>query len=412
MLSLVSTVSLEPEPVPIDIKVILIGDRQLYYLLHRLDPDFEKLFKVSVDFEGETERNEETTMQYARLIAGYIKSQKLLPMTQAAVARVIENSSRHIEDSERYSTHIESMSELVAEANYWASEEGITHIDDKHVIRAIDKKKYRSDRVHRKILDEIQRQTILIDTDGEETGQINGLTIIELGGFLFGSPSRITATARLGEGEVVDIEREVELGGAIHSKGVLILSKYISSRYCREKPLSLTASLVMEQSYGMIEGDSASVAECCALLSVLSGLPLKQSLAVTGSVNQLGEVQPIGGVNEKIEGFFEVCKQRGLNGEHAVIIPRSNIKHLMLHDDVIQAVADGKFNIYAISTVDDAMFLLTGMEPGSRDDKGRFPVGTINNLVETRLERMAVMRHEFAEHDKDKGDDKNEESGK
>jgi predicted ATP-dependent protease len=216
----------------------------------------------------------------------------------------------------------------------------------------------------------------------------------------------------LGEGEVVDIEREVELGGAIHSKGVLILSKYISSRYCRDKPMSLTASLVLEQSYGMIEGDSASVAECCALLSVLSGLPIKQSFAVTGSVNQLGEVQPIGGVNEKIEGFFEVCKERGLTGEHAVIVPQSNVKHLMLHDDVIQAVGDGKFNIYAISSVDEAMFLLTGKEPGSRDSTGRFPRDSVNYLVETRLENMADMRHEFAEHDKNKDGDRNEESDK
>jgi predicted ATP-dependent protease len=358
-----------------------------------------------VDFAGEVERNQDSTLQYARLIAGYVKSEKLRPMTRDAVARVIEDRARYVEDAERYSTHLDGVSELVAEADYWAGEEGSAQITDAHVIKAIAKKKYRSDRVHRQILDEIQRRTLFIDTEGEKTGQVNGLTIIELGGYLFGTPSRITATARLGEGELVDIEREVELGGAIHSKGVLILSKYISSRYCLNKPLSLMASLVMEQSYGMVDGDSASVAECSALLSVLSGIPIKQNFAVTGSVNQLGEIQPIGGVNEKIEGFFEVCRARGLTGEHAVIIPDSNVKHLMLHDDVIQAVAAGKFHIYTVSTVDEAITLLTGRQAGQREAQGRFPPDSVNGMVEKTLEQMADLRHEFTEHEKNKDDD-------
>jgi lon-related putative ATP-dependent protease len=398
MLSLVSTVSLEPEPIPLDIKVVLIGDRQLYYLLHEYDPDFADLFKVAADFENEMERTPETNQLYARFIATLAAKEKLRPFNPGAVARVVEYAARLVEDAEKLTTHLRSVSDLLREADYWACERDTAVVTAGDVQHAIDQQIFRSSRVRERIQEEIRRGTLLIDTTGGVPGQVNGLTVISFGDVFFGSPSRITATVHLGEGSVVDIEREVELGGAIHSKGVLILSAFVAARYAHNHPLSLSASLVFEQSYGGVDGDSASMGELCALLSALAGIPIRQSLAITGSVNQSGEVQPIGGVNEKIEGFFDVCKARGLDGSHGVIIPHSNVKHLMLRQDVVEAAREGKFNIFPIHNVDQAVELLTGIPAGQRDVLGHYPADSVNGRVQARLVEMSEIRASFGDH--------------
>jgi len=398
-LSLVSTVTLEPEPIPLDVKIVLLGDRLLYYLLYEYDPDFPELFKVAADFEERMDRSTECCNLYARFLGTLARREGYLPLDRGAVARVIEHSARLAEDSEKLSLHMRSLADVLRESDHWARQDGGQSITAAHVQKAIDKQVYRSDRIRQRVYEEIRRGTILIDTEGAVPGQVNGLSVLGLGAFSFGQPSRITATARLGKGEVVDIEREVKLGGAIHSKGVLILSSFLASRYARERPLSLSASLVFEQSYGTVEGDSASVAELCALLSALSGVPIQQSLAVTGSVNQHGRVQPIGGVNQKIEGFFDVCRARGLNGGQGVLIPASNVKHLMLRQDVVQAASEGKFQIYAVETVDQALSLLTGMDAGEKDERGAYPPGTVNHLAEKRLIELSEEMKKFARQD-------------
>jgi predicted ATP-dependent protease len=296
-----------------------------------------------------------------------------------------------------------SLADLLREANHWAESAGATTIADSHIQQAIDQQLYWSDRIRMLIQDEIERGTLLIDTDGVCVGQVNGLSVLELGDTRFGQPSRITATARLGRGEVIDIERETKLGGAIHSKGVLIISSLLASRYARNQPLPLTASLVFEQSYGAVDGDSASVAEFAALVSALAGIPIRQELAVTGSLNQLGQVQPIGGVNEKIEGFFEVCRRRGLNGRQGVLIPSANVRHLMLRRDVVEACAAGKFHVYAVKTLDEALTLLTGVPAGEANAQGRFPAGTVNAAVETRVQELLQLRSRFGAEAKSDG---------
>jgi lon-related putative ATP-dependent protease len=395
MLSLVSTVSLEPETIPLDVKVILIGERQIYYLLSELDPDFPELFKVAADFENGIERTVDNTVLYARLIATLARREELLPLDRSAVARVIEHGSRLLGDAERLTTRLRDIADLLREADYRAKQEVAAQTSRKHVQQAIDAQIERLDRLRDEAKLSIARNLHLIDTSGAVVGQINGLSVFSLGSFSFGQPSRITANVRLGSGEIVDIERETELGGPIHSKGVLIVSSYLASRYAAETPLSLHASLVFEQSYAGVEGDSASVAETCALLSALSGLPIRQSLAVTGSVNQHGRVQVIGGVNEKIEGFFDVCKSRGLDGSHGVLIPAENVQHLMLREDVVEAARSGRFNVYAIASIDEAIELLTGVPAGQRDDAGAFPEGSVNRRVERRLEDLAAARRRF-----------------
>ena len=396
VLSLVSTVSLEPESIPLDVKVVLIGERLLYYLLHRFDPDFGELFKVEADFNEEIARSPENNLLYARLVATMVSRQGLRPFDRGAVARIIERSARITRDAEKLSVHLLSIADLLRETDYWAdvTGNGVATADD--VQRAIDAQIHRADRLQERVQEEITRGTILIDTAGERVGQVNGLSVIVLGNFAFGRPSRITARVRMGKGKVMDIEREVELGGPIHSKGVLILAGFLGARYAAEHPLSLSASLVFEQSYGGVEGDSASLAELCALLSALAKVPVKQSLAVTGSVNQHGQVQPIGGVNEKIEGFFDVCQARGLTGEQGVIIPVSNVQHLMLRQDVVEAVAAGQFHVYSVQTVDQATEILTGIPAGERDEEGNFPEGSINQLAEARLIELAEKQRAFA----------------
>jgi lon-related putative ATP-dependent protease len=400
MLSLLSTVTLEPEPIPLDVKVALLGDRSLYYLLAQLDPDFGDLFKVAADFEGRMSRSEENQEFYAQLLGTLARKEELRPLDRGAVARVIEHSARIVGDAEKLSTRTRQVADLLREADYWAAQNGNGLITAAEVQRAIDAQVYRSDRLRQWMQEEIQRGTILIDTEGGKIGQINGLSVIQLGDFAFGRPSRITARVRLGKGEVVDIEREVELSGPIHSKGVLILSGFLGSRYVRDKPLSLSASLVFEQSYSGVEGDSASSAELYTLLSAIADIPLKQSLAVTGSVNQHGQVQAIGGVNEKIEGFFDVCKARELTGEQGVLIPASNVKHLMLRKDVIDAVEGGRFHIYPIETIDQGMEILTGLSAGERDEAGNYPEGSINYRVESRLAELAEKRLALSKEDR------------
>ena len=393
-LSLISTSTLEPEPIPLDIKVVLLGDRRLYYLLSEYDPEFPELFKVAADFDDAIQRTSDNLDNFALLISSITKREKIRPLTAAAVARVIEEGSREVEDSSKLSGQFGKMADFLREADYWADENGNGHIDADDIDQAIRATEHRQSRIRERTIEETLRGTLSITTDGEMIGQINGLSVMVLGDYAFGHPSRITATTHIGKGEVVDIEREIELGGPIHSKGVLILSGFLSSRYCQNHPLSLSASLVFEQTYGGVEGDSASSAELYALLSALADIPIKQSLAVTGSVNQLGQIQAIGGVNEKIEGFFKVCQQRGLTGEQGVLIPRANVPHLMLRSDVRQAVESGKFHVYAIDSVDDGLKLLSGFEAGERAVDGSYPRGSFNQRVEARLQKMAESAHE------------------
>jgi lon-related putative ATP-dependent protease len=394
-LSLLSTVSIEPAAIPLDVKVVLLGDRLLYYLLHQHDLDFSELFKVAADFEEDMPRGTDDCLTYARLIATLIRRERHLPFDRTAVARILEHSARVAGDAEKLTTHMRTVADLIREASYWAQQAEASLVTAPHVQLALDKQIHRVDRIRQRTQEEIQRGTLLIDTDGECVGQVNGLSVLDLGNFSFGQPSRITATARLGKGEVVDIEREVELGGAIHSKGVLILSSFLAARFARNHPLSLSASLVFEQSYGMVEGDSASVAELCALLSVLSEAPILQGRAVTGSVNQHGQVQPIGGVNQKIEGFFDVCRARGLTGRQGVLIPASNVRHLMLRADVVDACAAGQFAIYPIETVDEAVTMLTNTPAGTPDSQGRYPPGTINDRVAVRFRELFQLRQKL-----------------
>lgn len=401
MLSIASTTTLEPEPIPLDLKVVLVGDRLLYYLLQEYDPEFGRLFKVAADFSEDIRRDDDATRLYARLIASRQRSANLRPLGRDAVARVIEQAARRAEDGERLSLHMGSLDDLLREADYWAGKAGAERVQAEHVQQAVAAGIRRASRIRERVHEEITRGIQLVDVDGERIGQVNGLSVISLGEFSFGRPSRITATARLGEGEVVDIEREVELGGAIHSKGVLILSSYLAWRYSTDLPLSLAASLTFEQSYGLVEGDSASVAELCALLSVLADAPIRQSLAVTGSVNQHGEVQAIGGVNEKIEGFFDVCAARGLTGRQGVIIPASNRPHLMLRHDVVEAVREGRFHVHAVSHVDQAATLLTGLQAGVPDEAGQWPPESLNARVQARLTTLAQLRQAFSGRDGD-----------
>ncbi|MGA9667157.1 MAG: ATP-binding protein [Gallionella sp.] len=394
--SLVSTVSLEPEPIPLDTKVILFGDRLFYYLLQEYDPEFDELFKVAADFEEQIERNADTHQLYARLIATLARKEVLLPFDRSAVARVIEHSARLADDAERLSTHMRSVADLLREADYWARETGHAAVETADVQRAIDTQIRRQDRLRDRLYEAILRDTLMIDTQGAVRGQVNGLSVIDLGNFVFAQPTRITATTRLGEGELVNIEREVKLSGAIHSKGVLILSSFLASRYARNQPLALSASLVFEQSYGFVEGDSASMAELCALLSNLADVPIRQSLAITGSVNQLGQAQAIGAVNEKIEGFFDICAARGLSGEQGVLMPAANIKHLMLRRDVVEAAQAGRFNIYAVENIDQAVAILTGLPAGEADAKGNYPEGSVNCKVAARLVELTRIRESFA----------------
>lgn len=396
LIGLSSTVQLEPEPMPLDLKIVLIGERLVYYLLSQYDPDFPALFKINADMESEIERNPANARGYAALIATLARRQGLRALTAAAVARLIEHASRLAGDAERLSTRTQPLDDLMREADHLAANAHSELITREHVIAALEAHRYRNARISDRYRESILRGQLLVDTAGSQVGQINGLAVVVLGDSTFAHPVRITATVRVGEGEVIDIEREVKLGGPIHSKGVLILSSFMAARFGWHSPLSLRASLVFEQSYGGVEGDSASLAELLALLSAVSGVALRQSLGITGSVNQFGQVQPVGGVNEKIEGFFDICAARGLNGEQGVLIPAANICHLMLREDVVEAVRGGRFAIWPVSHVDEALERLTGLPAGPPDAAGNMAPGSVNAQVAAGLTRLAKMRQAYS----------------
>jgi predicted ATP-dependent protease len=364
--------------------------------LEALDPDMGDFFKVMADFDDTIDRTDDHRDTYADLIATIAGENDLQPFDRSAVARIVDRSVRLADDAEKLSAHVESVRDLATEAHHWASQHGADVVAAEHVQQAIEHQIHRADRLREKVQESIERDTLYIDTEGTAQGQVNGLAVLDVGGFRFGKPNRITARVRLGTGDITDIERETALGGPLHSKGVLILSGFLQGRFAQRFPLSLAASLVFEQSYGGVDGDSASSAELYALLSALAEVPLRQGLAVTGSVNQHGRVQPIGGVNEKVEGFFDVCAERGLTGDQGVLIPATNAQHLMLRPDVVQAAADGDFHIYPVETVDQGIEQLTGTPAGTRDEHGAYPDDTINGRVEARLKQFADRRRQFA----------------
>jgi lon-related putative ATP-dependent protease len=395
MLSLANTVSLEPESIPFDVKVILTGEPRLYYLLRELDHEFSQLFKVSADFARTANRDDDNIRSYARMVTAVQRECGTRALDKAAVGRIIEQASREADDAEKLSLHLGDMRDLLSESNYWAGKAGRELILLEDVEQALAKQDYRQDRYRELMQEQVLRGIKMIDTEGSRVAQVNALSVLQTGGFRFGQASRITATARLGRHAVVDIEREARLGGELHSKGVMILSSYLASHYAANQPLPLAASLAFEQSYGMVDGDSASAAELCVLLSALGEIPLKQSLAITGSINQLGEIQAIGGVNEKIEGFFEVCASRGLSGEQGVIIPAANQLHLMLHKDVRTAVGEGRFSIYPVRHVTEVMQLLTGLKPGVVNKQGKFPARSFNHRIQQRIEKLQSVQRKF-----------------
>ena len=391
-----TTISLDPEPIPLQVKVILTGDEELYEVLSERDPDFSDFFKVEADFGVLMDRTPENEVEYAKLIGSLSKKKKLRSLNKQAVAKVIEYSSRLAEDSEKLTAHIASIGDLLREADYWARKSKANQIGKNHIEQAIDAQIYRSDRIKQAMLEQIDKGTILMDVEGSRVGQINGLVVYNFSRTSFGKPARITTQVRIGKGEFINIEREVEMSGPIHTKGVLILSSLLANRFTKDRPLSLSASIVFEQSYGGVDGDSASSTEYYCMLSAIANLPIKQNIAVTGSINQFGEVQPIGGVNEKIEGFFDVCRHRGLTGDQGVIIPRTNVKDLMLREDVLNAVDEGKFHIYAVDNVDDGIEILTGIKAGKPDKHRNYPKGTVNYAVRQGLEYFYKRYVKFA----------------
>jgi len=393
--SFVPTATLKPEPIPLDVKVIMVGNPILYSALYSIDQDFRNLFKVKADFSTDVAWNQEHVQQYAEFISAQVRERNLKPFHKTGVARVVEYGSRLLEDQEKLSTRLSDIGDIVKEASFWAANDGSQYVDSKHVDKAIDERVYRSNMIEEKLQELIDNGTILIDTEGIAQGQVNGLSIMNIGDYYFGKPSRITATTSMGWGGPVNIERETKLSGRIHTKGFLILSSYLAHKFAQDKPLALNASIVFEQLYDEVDGDSASSTELYALLSSLSGVGLKQGIAVTGSVDQYGKVQAVGGVTRKIEGFFDTCKAKGFTGEQGVIIPRDNIRNLMLRPDVINAVREGLFRIYAIRTVEEGIEILTDMPAGKQRSDGTYPEGTINYLVDKRLRDFARGLKEF-----------------
>jgi lon-related putative ATP-dependent protease len=387
---------LKPEPIPLNAKVVLIGDPYIYQLLFTMDMEFNELFKVKAEFDTTMARTDENVQQYAAFVCMLCQKENLAHLDGSALAKIVEHSSRLAADQQKLSTRFAEVADIIREANFYALQGKSQSVTGDHVKKAIEEKVYRSKLIQEKIQEMIQRGILLIDTEEENVGQVNGLSVMGLGDFAFGNPSRVTASLGLGREGVVDIEREAKMGGPIHTKGVLILSGYMNEKYAQDKPLSLSARLVFEQSYEGVEGDSASSTELYALLSALSGLPIKQSFAVTGSVNQKGEVQAIGGVNEKIEGFFEVCKAKGFTGKQAVMIPESNVQNLMLKEEVVDAVAQGKFHIYPVKTIDEGIEVLTGVKAGKRRKDGTFEEDTVNDKVDKRLRNMVEKLRQFA----------------
>lgn len=388
--------SLDPEPIPLDVKVILLGARYTYYLLSAYDPDFPQLFKVPADLSDRVDRNETNIQRYGQLLGTIARDEKLLPLAPEGVARIVDHSARLVGDAEKLSAHTRRLADLVRESDHMARMAKAQRVTAEHVEQAIEAHVERLERIRDDVHERITRGTVVVATEGREVAQVNGLSVLQIGDFAFGQPSRITATARLGRGEILDIEREARLGGSIHTKAVMILGAFIGQRYARAIPLSLHASLAFEQSYGGIDGDSATIAEVCALLSALSGIPLRQDVAITGSMDQFGRTQAVGGTNEKIEGFFDICSARGLSGEQGVLIPADNVRHLMLRRDVVDAVDSGRFHVWTMETVDDALGLLSGLEAGERGGDDAWPPESFNGRVQKRILELSELTRTLA----------------
>lgn len=395
-----TTSGLKPEPIEMDVKVVIISDAYLYYLAQAYDEDVRKIFKVRADFDVSMDRNEESIRKFSEFIKQQSDEDKLKPFDRTAVAAVIEQAVRMTGRQEKLSTSFSIITDLLREANYWAGVEENPIVKEVHVDKAIDAKNFRSNSIEEHLQEMIDRGTLMIDVQGEVVGQVNGLAVYSLGDYAFGKPSRITASTSMGRAGIINIEREADMSGSTHNKGILILGGYLRKKYAQDKPLTMSASIAFEQSYSGVDGDSASSTEIYALLSSLSSVPIKQSIAVTGSVNQKGEIQAIGGVNEKIEGFFDCCKKLGFTGNQGVMIPESNIKDLMLRKDVVEAVKEGKFHIYSVKTVDEGIEILTGKQAGEMDKAGKYPEGSVNGLVNERLRQLAFGLKEFAEEEK------------
>jgi lon-related putative ATP-dependent protease len=388
-LGYISTRSLNPEPIPFTAKVILVGEPRFYNMLYQLDSEFKKVFKVKAEFDSTMDRTPENVQEYAKFMCTLSNKEGLKHLDSTGIAEIVEYSSRLASDQEKLSTQFADVSDIIRESNYYAKQDDNKYITGDHVKQAIEAKVYRSNLIEEKISEMIERGSILVDTDGEIVGQVNGLAVMGLGDYMFGKPTRITASIGLGKKGIIDIEKQAEMGGPTHTKGVHILTGFLTNRYAKRHPLSLTARLTFEQSYSGIDGDSASSTETYALMSALSEVPIKQGFAVTGSVNQKGEVQAIGGVNQKIEGFYDLCKFRDLTGDQGVVIPESNVKNLMLRDDVVKAIEEEKFHIYPVKNIDEGIEVLTGVPAGEPDEKGEFPEDTINYMVQEKLDEMA-----------------------
>src|SRR5512136_134336 len=391
-----STSALKPEPIDCNTKVLMIGDSQIYYLLYHLDDDFKKIFKIKADFDPVMNKDHDKIAQYASFIRKICDEDKLRAFDNTGIAAVVEYGVRITGRQKKLSTRFHLIADLLREANYWAEKDGSDVVTEKHVDKAIEKKINRLNLIEEKIQEMIDDGTIMIDSDGMVVGQVNGLSVYDLGDHTFGKPSRITAKTSLGKSGIINIEREAEMSGPTHNKGVYILSGYLRGKYAQDKPITMSASICFEQSYSGVDGDSASSTEIYALLSSISGLPLQQDIAVTGSVNQKGEIQPIGGVNQKIEGFFDVCKARGLTGNQGVMIPHLNVKNLMLRSDLVEAVAAGKFHVFAVSSIDEGIEILTGVPAGKRDEHNLYKEGTVNYLVEQRLKELSENLRKFS----------------
>jgi lon-related putative ATP-dependent protease len=407
-----STSALKPEPTECDTKVILIGDTQIYYLLFSLDDDFKKIFKIKADFDSVMNKDNDKIQQYASFIRKICDEDKLRPFDKTGIAAVVEHGVRIAGRQKKLSTRFHLVADLLREANYWAEKDGSDVIAEKHVDQAIERRNYRVNLIEEKIQEMIDDGTILIDSDGAVVGQVNGLSVYNLGDYMFGKPSRITAKTSLGKAGIINIEREAEMSGPIHNKGVYILTGYLRGKYAQDKPITMSASLCFEQSYSGVEGDSASSTEIYALLSSISGLPLRQDVAVTGSVNQKGEIQPIGGVNEKVEGFFDVCRAKGLTGKQGVMIPHLNVDDLMLRKDVVQAVKQRKFHLYPVKTIDQGIEILTGMEAGEILEDGHFKEGTVNDRVDKKLRELGTKIKEFEGAEAGAKEEKKKKKGK
>jgi lon-related putative ATP-dependent protease len=394
---LISTTGLKPEAISLDVKVVLVGSPYLYYLLYSLDEEYRELFKVKADFDNRMERTGENVQKYALFVASLCKAENLLAFDRSGVGKIVEYGSRLSEHQGKLSSRFSEVADLIRESSYWAKTAGSGIVKSEHIEKAINEKIYRSNRIEERLRELMEEGTLIVDTSGEKVGQVNGLAVMELGDYGFGKPSRITARTYAGKAGVVNIERETKMSGKIHEKAILILTNYVGSRFAIKKPISLSASITFEQLYEMVEGDSATCAEYYALISSISGVPLKQNLAVTGSMDQSGAVQPVGGVNEKIEGFFELCRLRGLDGSHGVIIPGRNVKNLMLKKDVVDAVRDGMFSIYPIDMVDEGLEILSGMPAGELKEDSTYQEGTINYLVMKRLTEISAALKEKKE---------------